>query len=162
MISRWLAVLLVPVLLGSATAQDVVEKTDVVVPTGPFRSPRKVDSETLILPNAGAVLRAQQRRTAAQEARDRAAARAEAARELRAARPLPAPVAAPSIPVSPEAMLVEESVQSLALQAEASGGESAVEEMTEPEPVAGDVDVSASVEEAGEDAPESAGKTAEE
>jgi len=35
--------------LASAPAQDVVEKSDVLVPTGPFGSMRRVDSETLIL-----------------------------------------------------------------------------------------------------------------
>jgi hypothetical protein len=91
-------------------SDDVAEQSHVMVPDGIFGSMRKVDSETYILPDASAVLRRQQQRTAAQESRERAAQRAEAERLSNAARTqttTPAAVVEPS----PEAALVEESVQ---------------------------------------------------
>jgi hypothetical protein len=64
---------------AACVAGDVVDSSDVLVPGGPFGTMRRVDSETLILPNADAVIRAQQQRTAREESRERAAAREEAA-----------------------------------------------------------------------------------
>ena len=98
----------------SAPAQDVVEKSDVLVPTGPFGTMRRVDSQTLILPDAGAVMRAQQRRNAAMDSRERAAAQTEALRQAAAARQeASAAAAAAATPAAePETIMVEESLES--------------------------------------------------
>lgn len=94
-------------------SEDIAEKSDVVVPDGIFGTMRTVDSETLILPDASAVMRRQQQRTAAQESRERAAQRAEAERLSNAAR-IQAAAPAPATETNPESALVEESAQAAA------------------------------------------------
>lgn len=124
--------------LGTARASDdVAEQSHVVVPDGIFGSMRKVDSETLILPDAAAVMRRQQQRTAAQEWRERAAQRVEAARvsaptgdQTAAATATPAPAA------DPEATLVEESVQTAAVVEAPSTDVAIPAPAPEPEPTA--------------------------
>lgn len=130
MFPRLMVVLLVLAGVVSAPAQDVAEGSDVLVPTGPFGTMRRVHSETLILPDAGAVLRAQQRRTVAMESRERAAAQTEVLRQAEEAKKAASAEAAASTPApEPETVLVEESLESFA-----------------PEPVAEDT-VPAAVEE---------------
>lgn len=82
-----------------------------VVPDGIFGSMRKVDSETLILPDATAVMRRQQQRTAAQEARERAEQRVQAARVSAPTGGQTAGATSTPATADPEATLVEESVQ---------------------------------------------------
>ncbi len=91
---------------GSVQAEgEVVEKSDVLVPDGIFGTMRRVDSETLILPNAGAVLRNEEQRTIAREAHEQSEARVRAVRPV-AVEPTPTPRAA----LGPEGQLLEESV----------------------------------------------------
>jgi cell division protein FtsN len=104
----------------SRATDDVTEKSDVLVPDGMFGSMRKVDSETLILPDAAAVVREQQQRTAAQESRARAAQRAEAERPTNNADPVQTTAPAAMVEPSPEAALVEESAQAAAVIEEPS------------------------------------------
>jgi len=84
---------------ATCAAGDVVESSDVLVPDGPFGTMRRVDSETLILPNAGAVMRAQQQRTAREESRERAAVRREVVAVPSAA--IPVPATEPDLGLSP-------------------------------------------------------------
>lgn len=127
MVARFLSAVLGLVwCVGPAWASDdVAEQSRVVVPDGIFGGMRKVDSETLILPDAAAVMRRQQQRTAAQEARERAAQRAAAAPVANAS---VSPTATPAVP-DPEKTLVEESVQAAAAVEEPSAA------VAEPAPV---------------------------
>ena len=119
-------------------SDDVVEPSHVLVPDGIFHSMRKVDSETLILPDAAAVMRQQQRRTAVQETRERAVAQSEADRLAE----VQAKAAAAEAPADPESAIVEESVETVTLVEEPSTAvaePAPVEEPTptpEPEPSA--------------------------
>lgn len=107
-------ILVVASWLPLAQASDgVVERSGVLVPDGPFGTMRKVDSETLILPDAGAVMRAQQRRTAALESRERAAAQSAVARQTQEAQQA---AAAPPAPNDPEAILVEETTETFVVE----------------------------------------------
>jgi hypothetical protein len=136
MMERFLPMILVLTLCtGMARASDdLVEQSHVVVPDGVFGGMRKVDSQTLILPDASAVMRREQQRTAAREARDRAAQRAEAAR-LSPATTTQAAASTPAAVADPEAILVEESVQSVAAVEEPSAAVAEPAPATpEPEP----------------------------
>jgi hypothetical protein len=119
-------------------ADDITEKTEVLVPDGILGSMRKVDSETLILPNASAVMRQQQQRTAARELRERAAQRAEAA-PLSAVTGTQTTASTPAAAADdPEATLVEESVQAVAAVEEPSTAVAEPAPATpEPEPEPG-------------------------
>jgi hypothetical protein len=112
-------------------SDDVVEKSDVLVPDGIFGTMRKVDSKTLILPEARAVIRQEQRRTAIQESR----ARAEAERQAAVARVAATPRV--DAPANAETALVEESVQTVTTLEEPSmavAEPAPIEPAPEPEP----------------------------
>jgi len=112
-------------------SDGVVEKSDVLVPDGIFGTMRKVDSETLILPEARAVIRREQRRTAIQESR----ARAEAERQAAVARVAATPRV--DAPANAETALVEESVQTVTTLEEPSmavAEPAPIEPAPEPEP----------------------------
>jgi hypothetical protein len=131
-------ILVVASLLPTAHASDgLVERSDVLVPDGPFGTMRKVDSETLILPDAGAVMRAQQRRTAALESRERTAAQSALARQAQEAQRA---AAAPAAPSDPEAILAQETAETFVVEPviieETAATETFEEEAGEPAPPA--------------------------
>lgn len=136
---------LLPLILGvslcagtARASEDIAEKSDVVVPDGIFGSMRKVDSETLILPDASAVMRQQQQRTAVQESRERAAQDAEAERLSNAAR-IQAAAPAPAAETNAEAALIEESAQAATVVEEPSTAVAEPAPVTpEPEPSPGE------------------------
>lgn len=79
--------------------EDVVEKSDVLVPDGIFGTMRRVESETLVVPDPAAIMRAEERRTRAQEARERQSAEQEAP----VVAPQPTPDAGEAAPAAPSA-----------------------------------------------------------
>lgn len=139
LIQTVLAVLLAA---GCVHAQeDVAEKSDVLVPDGIFGTMRRVESETLVVPDPSAIMRAEERRAQAQEAREQRVESAEQEAPVIATQP--APDAGESAPATPSAAvepaLVEEddappSLGTFEEVATETVAEETPEEDVEPEP----------------------------